>query len=123
MPSGSMGDVERHHCHWKKLWSCLIMVTNIKGTLPGTDIFAPAKIDGWNMRFPLGGKRPMFRGELLLGGGFSNIFGIFTPNLGDDSHFDLRIFCNWVGSTTNQVIFRECIINPRPLMASYKSPG
>ena len=67
MPSGSMGDVERHHCHWKKLWSCLIMVTNIKGTLPGTNIFAPAKIDGWNMRFPLGGKRPMFRGELLLG--------------------------------------------------------
>ena len=44
----------------------------------------------------------MFRDELLLGGGFSNIFGSVTPNLGDDSHFDLRICFNWVGSTINQ---------------------
>ena len=36
-------------------------------------------------------------------GGNSNIFGIFTPKLGeDDFHFDLRIFFRWVASTTNQ---------------------
>ena len=31
----------------------------------------------------------------------SNIFGIFTPKIGEDSHFDEHIF-RWVGSTTNQ---------------------
>ncbi len=40
---------------------------------------------------------------VFLGGGNSNIFGIFTPKLGeDDFHFDLRIFFRWVASTTNQ---------------------
>ncbi len=30
--------------------------------------------------------------QLHLGGGYSNIFGIFIPNLAEDSHFDYSIF-------------------------------
>ena len=37
----------------------------------------------------------------LLGGGNSDILGIFTPIFGEMIQFDLRIFFNWVGSTTN----------------------
>ena len=34
-----------------------------------------------------------------LGGGNSNIFGIFTPNLGEDEPILTSIFFRWVGST------------------------
>ena len=34
------------------------------------------------------------------GGGFKEIFD-FHPNPGEMIQFDLRIFFNWVGSTTN----------------------
>ncbi len=34
------------------------------------------------------------------------IFFIFTPNLGRDSHFDLRIFFRWVGETTTKPVTR-----------------
>ena len=36
-----------------------------------------------------------------LGGGNSNIFGIFTPNFGEDESIWTIIFFNGVGSTTN----------------------
>jgi len=40
--------------------------------------------------------------QFVLGGGNSNIFGIFTRIPGGNSiQFDLRIFFKWVGSTTN----------------------
>ena len=39
----------------------------------------------------------------MLGGGNSNIFGIFTPNLGEDDPILTSIFFKGVGSTTNQV--------------------
>ena len=37
----------------------------------------------------------------LLGGGNSNICGIFTPKLGEDEPILTSIFFEWVGSTTN----------------------
>ena len=40
-----------------------------------------------------------------LGGGKSNMFGIFTPKFGEDSHFDEHIFQRG-GLTTNKRIFR-----------------
>ena len=36
-----------------------------------------------------------------LGGGNSNIFGIFIPNLGEDEPILTSIFFKGVGSTTN----------------------
>ena len=43
-----------------------------------------------------GKKNPMENGK--LGGGNSNIFGSFTPILGEDEPiFDGRIFFRWVG--------------------------
>ena len=33
----------------------------------------------------------------------TQIIFIFTPNLGEILQFDLRIFCKWVGSTTNSI--------------------
>ena len=36
-----------------------------------------------------------------LGGETSNIFGIFTPILGEDSHFDEHIFSNGLKPQTN----------------------
>jgi len=41
----------------------------------------------------------------------SNIFGIFTPNVGEDSHSDQQIF-QMDGSTTIQIYFRICIPSP-----------
>ena len=38
-----------------------------------------------------------------LGGEWFQIFWIFTSKIEEGSHFDLRIFFNWVGSTTNQL--------------------
>ena len=40
--------------------------------------------------------------QVLLGGGNSNIFGIFTPIPGKDEPILTSIFFKWVGSTTNQ---------------------
>jgi len=37
-----------------------------------------------------------------LVGGNSNIFGIFTPKIGEDEPNLTSIFFRWVGSTTNQ---------------------
>ena len=55
----------------------------------------------------------------LLGGGNSKIFGIFTPNLGEDEPILTSIFFRWVGSTTNQmklvlwqVAFRDPKLGP-----------
>ena len=43
--------------------------------------------------------------QKVLGGGNSNIFGIFTPELGEDEPILTSIFFGWVGSTTNQFIY------------------
>ena len=43
-----------------------------------------------------------FGGSKELVGGNSNIFGIFTPKIGEDEPILTFIFFKWVGSTTNQ---------------------
>ncbi len=43
---------------------------------------------------------PNFKKYTYLGGGNSNIFGIFTPKIGDMIQFDVHIF-QMGGSTTN----------------------
>ena len=48
------------------------------------------------------GKKTETTTKNFQGGGNWNIFGIFTPNLGEMIQFHLRIFFRWVvGSTTN----------------------
>jgi len=58
-------------------------------------------------------KRILFHYSYLCGGN-SNIFWIFTPNLGEDEPIFLRIFFRWVGSTTNQLWHEELVGNPWP---------
>ncbi len=41
---------------------------------------------------------------VYLGGGNSNILGIFTLKIGEMVQFDLRIFLKWAGSTTTWCI-------------------
>ncbi len=43
----------------------------------------------------------------FLGGGNSNIFGIFTPILGEMIQFDLRLFFQMGGSTNHQLALEE----------------
>jgi len=46
----------------------------------------------------------------FLVGGNSNIFGIFTPKIGEDEpNLTFAYFSNWVGSTTNQFLFGESL--------------
>ena len=50
---------------------------------------------------PIFGSTPIWE-KRMLGGGNSNIFGIFIPKLGEDEPNLTNIFFGWVGSTTNQ---------------------
>ena len=48
-----------------------------------------------------------------LGGGNSNIFGIFTPKIGEETHPFSLIFFKWVGSATNQMCFLWMFLETR----------
>ena len=54
---------------------------------------------------PIENKMPLFSQffweKNVLGGGNSNIFGIFTPKFGEDEPILTNIFFKWVGSTTS----------------------
>ena len=45
---------------------------------------------------------------IYLGGGNSNIFGIFTPKMGEDSHFDEHIF--QMGWFNHQLDMWNCLV-------------
>ena len=65
-------------------------------------------------------------------GGNSNIFGIFTPKIGEETHPFSLIFFKWVGSATNQMCFLWMFLETRtfksfcltwfPLQTCEKSP-
>ena len=70
----------------------------------------------WNHQYP-NDKQPAVWVGKILGGGNSNIFYVHPENGGRWTHFDLRIFLRWLGSTTNQNHVRHTsktgVSNPR----------
>ncbi len=64
---------------------------NGSGVLPKIQPFPSWNVASYHVEFS------------FLGGGNSNIFGIFTPKIGEDEPLLTSIFFRWVGSTTNQV--------------------
>ncbi len=68
----------------------------------------------WRVLFSWG-KISLSRGRSLkLGGGFKDFFS--APIWGRCTHFDLRIFFRWVGSTTQRVIPRKLTWIPKIAM-------
>ena len=59
--------------------------------------------------------------KCILGGGNSNIFSDFQPYLGKISNFT-SIFFKGVGSTTNQIYFRNCTLRKKIKHDNGKSP-